>query len=238
MNQNDDLRNRSGLLSRKEQERLQEENHALVALNADLKCKVNMSNIKAVEDAVNAQKASEAKAKAEIAACNAEASRQVKKAEDERKEAVHNAKLLAREAKKKQQIAWGALFLTLLCCLIKCPVLIFDLWDFLAVPIDWTWNSLNDGAYWVILIIAGLVYGGYLLARYYIKRWCNLSLKVVMASLAAVIVFGDTIQKYVHCNLVLLFSLVQVAYLGVLIYLDGYYDTRKKQGEWKKLQNV
>ena len=79
MNQNDDLRNRSGLLSRKEQERLQEENHALVALNADLKCKVNMSNIKAVEDAVNAQKASEAKAKAEIAACNAEASRQVNK---------------------------------------------------------------------------------------------------------------------------------------------------------------
>ena len=73
---------------------------------------------------------------------------------------------------------------------------------------------------------------------YYKKRWCSLSLKVVLVSLALTIVFGDWISNHIKINLVLLLVLIQVGYLGVLTYLDGYYDTRNLLDKWKKMQNA
>jgi hypothetical protein len=50
-----------------------------------------------------------------------------------------------------------------------------------------------------------------------------------VVSLAVIIAFGDSIRRYVPINLVFLLILVQAAYIGILIYLDLYFETR---GEW------
>ena len=39
-------------------------------------------------------------------------------------------------------------------------------------------------------------------------------------------VFGELIHEYVNINLLLLLLITQAGYLGVLIYLDGYYESR------------
>ncbi len=89
----------------------------------------------------------------------------------------------------------------------------------------------------LITIIAGTCYGLYQLWLYYRKRWCNLSLRVLLVSLAAIIVFGPVLKKLLSINLILLLGILQVLYLGVLIYLDGYFDSRYKTNDWIRIQN-
>ena len=73
---------------------------------------------------------------------------------------------------------------------------------------------------------------------YYKKRWCNLSLKVLLASIAAVIVFGEDIKTYININLVLLIIIIQLVYLGVLVYFDGYFDAHNRNNDWESIQNT
>ncbi|MCR5739341.1 MAG: DUF6040 family protein [Lachnospiraceae bacterium] len=70
------------------------------------------------------------------------------------------------------------------------------------------------------------------------KRWCSLSLRVLLTSLAAVILFGEGIHEYVSINLCLLYLLIQIAFLCCLRYLDGCYENRNKTVEWKRIQNM
>ncbi|MBR3575641.1 MAG: hypothetical protein IKN97_10795 [Lachnospiraceae bacterium] len=86
--------------------------------------------------------------------------------------------------------------------------------------------------------IAGSCYGIWITAQYYRKRWCSLSLKVLLMSTGAVIVFGEGIHSITSVNLVGLLLLIQVAYLGVLIYLDGYFETRNRECDWEKIQHL
>ena len=62
--------------------------------------------------------------------------------------------------------------------------------------------------------------------------------KVVLASLAVIIVFGENIKHYIHCNLCLVFLIIQTLYLGVLIYFDGYFEVRYKTKEWEQIQQA
>ena len=89
----------------------------------------------------------------------------------------------------------------------------------------------------LITIITGTCYGLYQLWLYYRKRWCNLSLRVLLVSLAAIIVFGPVLKKLLSINLILLLGSLQVLYLGVLVYLDGYFDSRDKTNDWIRIQN-
>ena len=89
----------------------------------------------------------------------------------------------------------------------------------------------------LITIITGICYGLYQLWLYYRKRWCNLSLRVLLVSLAAIIVFGPVLKKLLSINLILIVGILQVLYLGVLIYLDGYFDSRYKTNDWIRIQN-
>ena len=107
-----------------------------------------------------------------------------------------------------------------------------------AFSTGWAWTLRILTAILILACIAGICYGIYRLFMYYKKRWCNLSLKVLLASLAAIIVFGEGIRKYVSINLVLLFVIIQVIYLGVLIYFDGYYENRYRTDDWEKIQNA
>ena len=89
----------------------------------------------------------------------------------------------------------------------------------------------------LITIITGICYGLYQLWLYYRERWCNLSLRVLLVSLAAIIVFGPVLKKLLSINLILLLGILQVLYLGVLVYLDGYFDSRYKEKDWLRIQN-
>ena len=68
-------------------------------------------------------------------------------------------------------------------------------------------------------IVFGTCYRIYRIWLYYKKRWCNLSLRVLLTSLAAVILFGEGIREYVNVNLCLIYLLIQIAYLCYLKYL-------------------
>ncbi|SEM46756.1 hypothetical protein SAMN04487770_14025 [Butyrivibrio sp. ob235] len=106
--------------------------------------------------------------------------------------------------------------------------------------------SYSDGTAWllritslilVIALIAGACYGIWISIQYYRKRWCSLSLKVLLISTGSVIVFGEGIHSIMCINLVALLIFVQVTYLGVLIYLDGYFETKSKDRYWMRIQN-
>jgi hypothetical protein len=89
----------------------------------------------------------------------------------------------------------------------------------------------------VIALIVGACYGIWITVQYYRKRWCSMSLKVLLISTGAVIVFGEGIHSIMKINLIGLLLFIQVAYLGVLIYLDGYFESRNRVRYWKKVQN-
>lgn len=107
-----------------------------------------------------------------------------------------------------------------------------------AFTTGWAWTLRILTIILILACIAGICFGIYRLVMYYKKRWCNLSLKVLLASLAAIIVFGEGIRRYMNINLVLLFIIIQVVYLGVLIYFDGYYETRCRTDDWEQFQNT
>ncbi len=268
---NDDLRNNAGLLSRKEQEKLEEELTAAQTLLADTRKKVDMSNVEAVEAALTAKKAAERKAEKDIAAYRASADRKISNTENASKEAIRQSKDKVKTAEKNTPIAQGSLLFTLLCCLFVHPVIIDDILSFITVPVLWAWDKVNEYAIWfeepyhsemvgggekfyaystgmawllrilsfilLLACFAGTSYALYELWEYYRKRWCTLSLRVLLASLASIIVFGEIIRKYVSINLVLLFVIMQLIYLGILVYLDGYFESRYRKEEWEKLQN-
>lgn len=105
----------------------------------------------------------------------------------------------------------------------------------------------STGPAWILRVLSlifvpalvfGTCYGLYRVWLYYKKRWCSLSLRVLLISLAAVILFGEGIHEYVSINLCLLYLLIQIAYLCCLRYLDGCYENRNKTVEWKRIQNM
>ena len=105
--------------------------------------------------------------------------------------------------------------------------------------------AYSTGVAWILRIlsfallfasITGICYGMYKLWLYYRKRWCNLSLKVLLISLAVMIVFGVGIKSFMSINLVLLFGIIQIVYLGFLIYFDGYFDSHNKSDFWIRIQ--
>ena len=100
-----------------------------------------------------------------------------------------------------------------------------------------TWLLRVTSLILITSLTAGGCYGIFKTCLYYKSRWCSLSLKVLLVSLAVIIVFGDSIRRYVPINLVLLLILVQAAYIGIIIYLDLYFENRGEWVHWDELQN-
>ncbi len=90
----------------------------------------------------------------------------------------------------------------------------------------------------ILAIISGLWYGAYRIGAYYRKRWCSLSLKVLLASFAAVVVLGDAIKSCIGVNLFLFLIVSQILYLGVLAYLDTFFESRNQTARWKRIQKT
>ena len=108
-------------------------------------------------------------------------------------------------------------------------------------------HPFSTGWAWILRILSLLIlpvcilsicYGIHSLFQYYRKRWCQLSLKVLLGSTIIIIIFGETIQEYVDINLILLFIIIQVAYLFALGCFDKYYESKYRTEDWKRLQNA
>ena len=269
--ENDDLRNRGGLKSRKEQQKLAADLTSAQNLLSETRKLVDISNVEAVQKAQATKTAAELKARKDIADYKDMADAKINEAVEAKIEAKKNAQLKVEAAKKKERIAWGSLAATIFCCLMAYPAFLNDLWDAITQPFIWAHNGISDYAYWLkipyysryiegvekryaysfgmawllrvtsiflaIALIVGICYGTLLVAWYYRKRWCSLSLKVLLISIGAVIVFGEGIHSIMSTNLIALLAFIQVAYLGVLIYLDGYFETRNKDRKWLQIQN-
>ena len=106
-----------------------------------------------------------------------------------------------------------------------------------AYSLGMTWLLRVTSLILITSLTAGGCYGIFKACLYYKSRWCSLSLKVLLVSLAVIIVFGDSIRRYVPINLVLLLILVQAAYIGIIIYLDLYFENRGEWVHWDELQN-
>lgn len=198
-----------------------------------------MSNVKAVLDAQAAKEAAEQKAAKNIAEYKRTADKRVSEAVKAKNTAIKNADKKAQIALKNQKIAQGSLIVTLLCCLIVHTAFLVDMWYFVYTPAMWVWDSMDGflSAILTLIYAAGAGYGVYRIWVYYRKRWCSLSQRILLSSLVIVIIFGDYLHKYMDINLVTLFIIIQILYLGVLVYLDGYFKTHYQEDAWKHIQN-
>ena len=85
---------------------------------------------------------------------------------------------------------------------------------------------------------ACLVFFTVKLWQFYRERWCNLSLKVLIATLTTILVFGRTIREHIPINLLLLFLVSQIVYLGVLRYCDNFFANRNHSNKWDTIQKT
>ncbi|WP_423229988.1 DUF6040 family protein [Acetivibrio ethanolgignens] len=52
-------------------------------------------------------------------------------------------------------------------------------------------------------------------------------LKVFVISLSIIFIFGDNIRTVIPLNVIWLFLIIQILYLGIMKYMDGYYENRQ-----------
>lgn len=130
---NDDLRNRNGLMTRSEQEQLEEEIKDVRNQNSKLKIRVNQSSVEAVEQAQ--QKQEEAEKQARQAENQAE--RERKQADVEIQRARRKAKSEVEDMRERQFFwDWGYLCVIFF-SFIQNGAFQRDLLQLITVPINW-----------------------------------------------------------------------------------------------------
>ena len=171
---NDDLRNRNGLMSRNEQEQLEEEIKDVRDQNSKLQIQVNKSSVEAVDEAQEKQKEAEKKART--------IEYQFNKAQEEvktvKKKTDCEIKKLKNEAKEKETFWMIAYMILVLLAVIKNTVFQKDLFACIIVPlrfwyryIEWLihpseLNILGEREYfsagwsWFLRIMAILIFLG------------------------------------------------------------------------------
>jgi hypothetical protein len=259
--QNDELRNNSGLKLRKEQQKLEEDIEAVQASNIKLRAMVNKSSVDAVDRANARARAAEADRDNKVKAAENKAWHKMYEADEKCRKAIEKAKNDSKRSAEQQTVAYGLLLFTLICNAIMSRSFLGDIGEFFVVLFsglaelwDEAFPAMASGTFYnerfptagrVVsgilvfgLIILCFVFVGWFLLyliRKYKERWCRLSLIFTCGSLAVCIVFGPIIN---HINLLLLFLLLQVGYLVALWYFDGYYETRGRTYEWKRIQGI
>ena len=128
---NDDLRNRNGLMSRSEQERLEEEIKDVRDRNSKLQIQVNQSSVEAVEQAQ--QKQEEAEKKVRTIQC--QYNKLQENAETMKEKADQKIKSLKQEMKEKTSFWQMAYIIFLVFEMIKSTVVQNDLIACIKVPV-------------------------------------------------------------------------------------------------------
>ena len=238
---NDDLRNRNGLMSRSEQEKLEEEIKDVRDQNSKLQDKVNKSSVEAVDEAQKKQEEAEKKART--------IKYQFNKAQEEvkivKKKTGCEIKKLKNEAKEKETFWMIAYMILVLLAVIKNTVFQKDLFACITVPlrfwyryIEWLihpseLNILGEREYfsagwsWFLRIMAILIFLGlgisseiFVLRKIeqYRKAWDKYSIWILLISVSSIAVIGDVVRKYFPINLILLLGLINIAAMEIKIY--------------------
>ena len=238
---NDDLRNRNGLMSRSEQEKLEEEIKDVRDQNSKLQDKVNKSSVEAVDEAQKKQEEAEKKART--------IEYQFNKAQEEvkivKKKTDCEIKKLKNEAKEKETFWMIAYMILVLLAVIKNTVFQKDLFACITVPlrfwyryIEWLihpseLNILGEREYfsagwsWFLKIMAILIFLGlgisseiFVLRKIeqYRKAWDKYSIWILLISVSSIAVIGDVVRKYFPINLILLLGLINIAAMEIKIY--------------------
>ena len=234
---NDDLRNRNGLMTRSEQEQLEEEIKDVRNQNSKLKIRVNQSSVEAVEQAQ--QKQEEAEKQARQAENLAE--RERKQADVEIQRARRKAKSEVEDMRERQFFwDWGYLCVIFF-SFIQNGAFQRDLLQLISVPINWcrgyvAWFEQLDyigySAGEVIferifssaVIMAGivgcvlLVWGG---IEQYRKIWDEIYKMVLIASISFIVVLGNLIREYLPFNLLFVILVINVGAVLIRIYLNN-----------------
>ena len=238
---NDDLRNRNGLMSRSEQEKLEEEIKDVRDQNSKLQDKVNKSSVEAVDEAQKKQEEAEKKART--------IEYQFNKAQEEvktvKKKTDCEIKKLKNEAKEKETFWMIAYIILVLLTVIKNTVFQKDLFACITVPlrfwyryIEWLihpseLNILGEREYfsagwsWFLRIMAILIFLGlgisseiFVLRKIeqYRKASDKYSIWILLISVSSIAVIGDVVRKYFPINLILLLGLINIAAMEIKIY--------------------
>ena len=247
---NDDLRNRNGLMSRSEQELLEEEIKDVRDWNSKLQVQVNKSSVEAVDQAQQRQEEAEKQAKQAVA----QVEREKKRADVEIQRANLNAKRQMDILKEKEYF-WGAGYVTIiLFSILKSSAFQRDLLDFFRVPIRWycrfiEWlviPTYDDGfgnqvAYqageaWLfrilalaLFIIIGVISVLYIIEgiQIYKKQWDDISKLCFLSSLAGIVVLGDIIREWLPVNLLIIFLLINIAMMVLKMWMKKSFRSRK-----------
>jgi hypothetical protein len=136
--------------------------------------------------------------------------------------------------------------------LSDCKSFFHDAASFIQTFIGWTIDAGQSVAqistkipnpfiagmvYWILLIlIVGICVAGTgilailieikVIELYREKCWDVITLLMILTSAAVIIYFGEAIKKALSVNLLLLFVLLQGAYVGLRCYLESYLEKR------------
>ena len=238
---NDDLRNRNGLMSRSEQERLEEEIKDVRDRNSKLQIQVNQSSVEAVEQAQ--QKQEEAEKKVRTIQC--QYNKLQENAETMKEKADQKIKSLKQEMKEKTSFWQMAYIIFLVFEMIKSTVVQNDLIACIKVPVrvwcryvEWVirpseLNIWGEKEYFstewswclrvmAIIIIVGAVIAGEMFVlkkiEQYRRVWDKYSIRFMVFSLEMIIVSSDVLRRCMPINLVVLFGIINIAVIEIRIY--------------------
>lgn len=221
---------------------------------------VDKSSVQAVEKARNERDQAIRDKKEFIRAVQSQANHDVYEARQKQEKAEMNLKITLQTLKSRCFLYIGLLAFTLICIGIMNPQVSADFVNFFTTPFiglynlvcsytNWLINlshKIELGWAWVVRILLTIFLISLVcyvikviicIIKWYKNRWCTLSLKTMVITLAIIIVFGESIRKVISINLILLFFLVQLCYLFVLWYFDGYFANRYRSDEWERIQN-
>ena len=238
---NDDLRNRNGLMSRSEQERLEEEIKDVRDRNSKLQIQVNQSSVEAVEQAQ--QKQEEAEKKVRTIQC--QYNKLQENEETMKEKADQKIKSLKQEMKEKTSF-WQMVYIIFLVFeMIKSTVVQNDLIACIKVPVrvwcryvEWVirpseLNIWGEKEYFstewswclrvmAIIIIVGAVIAGEMFVlkkiEQYRRVWDKYSIRFMVVSLEMIIVSSDVLRRCMPINLVVLFGIINIAVIEIRIY--------------------
>ena len=238
---NDDLRNRNGLMSRSEQERLEEEIKDVRDRNSKLQIQVNQSSVEAVEQAQ--QKQEEAEKKVRTIQC--QYNKLQENEETMKEKADQKIKSLKQEMKEKTSFWQMAYIIFLVFEMIESTVVQNDLIACIKVPVrvwcryvEWVirpseLNIWGEKEYFstewswclrvmAIIIIVGAVIAGEMFVlkkiEQYRRVWDKYSIRFMVVSLEMIIVSGDVLRRCMPINLVVLFGIINIAVIEIRIY--------------------
>ncbi len=244
---NDDLRNRNGLKSRREQEQLEEEIKDVRDQNCKLQNQVNKSSVEAVDEAQRKQKEAEKKARI-IEYQSNKAQEKVKMVMEKIDQEIRKLK---NEVKEKEKLWMIVYMILILFAVIKNAIFQKDLFACIAVPlqflcryVEWVirpseLNILGEREYfsaewsWFLRVMAVFIFLGlgisgeiFVLRKTerYRKVWDKYSTWIILISLSVIAVLVDVVRKYIPINLILILGIVNISAMEIKIYC---HDNKK-----------